>query len=531
MNSEKKKKSNFQIKLSNHLKKIHTSPYLFIGSGLSNRYINTGSWKNLLTEVCQDIKMPNNFNYYFSRADQDLPKVASVISEDFFDMWWKNDDFLESRNLFSADAKSKSSPLKYEISNHITKKGTTPLESYSIEYNLFRKINIDGIITTNWDTLLENTFPEFKTFIGQDNLIFNNSIDLGEIYKIHGCISNPNSLILTDEDYSDFNSKNPYLAAKLLTIFMEHPIIFLGYNIGDPNIHQILKSIIHCFNRDNIDRLKDRLIFCERKSDINESTISDSTILIGEITIPIKRIQYNSLEDLFTVLSNNKRKLPLKILKNMKNMVYDYVKNTKSKSKIFLNEVDLDKLDSDKVEFFYGIGLKEQLSMVGVKGLGMQDLLEDCISANINIEPLSIVKNVLPTIQGKYIPYFKYLRNSNLLNENGEIPTNDETIELSPNFISKINNIKIKNFYPSGSYLNKKEEINKKYDSFKKLISVEDTTHAIIYTSLLDPNKIPLDELFAFIIQNFQKNIKNTNMRKLICMYDFLKYKEQLNKS
>ena len=76
------------------------------------------------------------------------------------------------------------------------------------EYRLLKKINIEGIITTNWDLLLEKTFPEFNVFIGQDKLIFNNSIDVGEIYKIHGCISKPNSLVVTWNDYEEFHQKN-----------------------------------------------------------------------------------------------------------------------------------------------------------------------------------------------------------------------------------------------------------------------------------------------------------------------------------
>ncbi len=335
----KKNKNNFQIKVSNHLKTISTAPYLFIGSGLSNRYLNIEDWHSLLKNVSAEINMPNKFNYYFSQASNDLPKVATIIGNDFFDIWWKDPKFENSRNEFSDLSKSKYSPLKYEITNYIKAKGIKPVNGCIDEYNLFRKINIDGIITTNWDQLLEHAFPEFNSFIGQDNLIFNNSVDLGEIYKIHGCVSKPNSLILTEEDYLDYNEKNPYLAAKLLTLFMEHPIVFLGYNINDPNIHEILKSIIFCLNRENIDKLKDRLIFCEWNATITESTFTDGSILIGDTNIPIKRITYNSLIDLYSVLSNNKRKLPLKILKHMKSMVYDYVKNSKSKSKIFVSSM------------------------------------------------------------------------------------------------------------------------------------------------------------------------------------------------
>lgn len=519
----------FKEEFSNHLKTIHTSPYLFIGSGLSNRYLKIGSWESLLENVCKKIEMPKDFNYYYSQANQDLPKVANIIGNSFFDTWWNNDKFDESRNKFSSISNSKSSPLKFEISNYIIDKGVTPIPEYLEEYNLFRKINIDGIITTNWDLLLENTFSEFNTFIGQDNLIFNNSIDIGEIYKIHGCISKPNSLVLTDEDYENFNKKYPYLAAKLLTIFMEHPIIFIGYNIGDANVQEILKSIIYCLNRENIDKLKDRLIFCERDESVIETTFSNGNILIEGTNLPIKSIKYNSLIDVFTVLSDNKRKLPIKVLKNMKNMIYDFVKKNKSKSKIYVvDDYNIEDVDIAKAQFVYGFDIKEQLSEKGIKGINMQDLLIDSILNNNNYNPISISKHVLPKIQGKYIPFFKYLRNANLLNEKGEIPTNDDIIELNPSFIAKINSITIESFYPTGSYFNKLEEINK-YKSISELVASEDLSHSMIYITMLNQNKIDIQELYSFIKDNYEKNINNTNMRKIICLHDYLKYKLQVN--
>lgn len=40
------------------------------------------------------------------------------------------------------------------------------------ELDLCKKIVIDGIITTNYDNLLEKIFSDFKTYIGQEELFF-----------------------------------------------------------------------------------------------------------------------------------------------------------------------------------------------------------------------------------------------------------------------------------------------------------------------------------------------------------------------
>lgn len=519
----------FETDFEIHLKKFNTAPYLFIGSGFSSRYINTESWSNLLSKVCQEINLKSSFHYYNSKSSNDLTAVASLMAQDLFEDWWKDDRFKQSRDLFEQHVKDPESPLKYEICQYLSKNEGLINNTLELEYRLLKKINIEGIITTNWDLLLEKTFPEFNVFIGQDKLIFNNSIDIGEIYKIHGCISKPNSLVVTHNDYEQFHSKNPYLAAKLLTIFMEHPIIFLGYNIGDSNIHSILNSIIKILDKKTIEKLKDRLIFCERDQTATETTINDGNYLINDLNLPIKRIKYSSLEEVYKILANNNRKLPVKILRHMKHMVYDFVKSTKSKSKVYLaDETNISDLDLEKVQFVYGFGIKENLSSLGIKGVTSRELLLDLINENLQIDHSALCKSALPTIQGKYLPYFKYLRLGDLIDDNGNIPISDETKELSPALIEKINNVKIEDFYPAGQYLTKKDYINEKYSSVSELVSGETDDHAILFISLLDIEKINTDELLVYLKSKKLKieDLK-TQVRKLICLYDFLKYRKQ----
>ena len=107
------------------------------------------------------------------------------------------------------------------------------------EIELLKEIqqrNISGIITTNYDKFLEKIFQNFKVFAGQEELIFSNLEGIAEIYKIHGTSSSPETIIITSDDYKKFEEKSDYLTAKLLTIFLEYPIIFIGYSINDKNI-------------------------------------------------------------------------------------------------------------------------------------------------------------------------------------------------------------------------------------------------------------------------------------------------------
>lgn len=515
----------FADQFKQHISKFSTSPFLFVGSGFSRRYLGLPTWELLLIEICENLKLQKPYNFYKSNADSKLPKVASIIGQDFNEIWWSCPEFEESRIQFEALAETKFSPLKFEVSKMINAKSDlVQNELIDKELKLLKKINIDGVITTNWDQLLERTFPDFNKFIGQEELIFSELYSIGEIYKIHGCASKPNSLIITEEDYSNYEQRNAYLAAKLLTIFIENPIIFIGYSLDDKNIQSILKSIIKCLTKEKVEKLQNRLIFCQWSPEPIEPTIIDSTLLISDTVIPIKLIILHDFIDIFTVLANNKRKLPIKILRQMKGMVYDFVKSNNSKSKIYVTDNLEDIENLHNAEFVYGVGLKDKFAEVGIKGIELKDILSDTINTR-EWDPVKISQLCLPYLNGKYIPYFKHLKNAGFLNENSQIDEDNEITEFSPGFIKKVNDVKIENFYPAVNYSRKKDEINLTYQSFNELKENPNQLHVLVYTPLLAIEKINLEDLRLYLDENCEllnNSSLGTHFRKLICLYDYL---------
>jgi hypothetical protein len=83
---------------------------------------------------------------------------------------------------------------------------------------------------------------EYEAIIG-DRVIKYNMNSFGEIFKIHGSVSDVKSMVLVQRDYKEFLLRKKYISAKLLTYFAEHPVFVFGYRFNDPNIVSILEDV------------------------------------------------------------------------------------------------------------------------------------------------------------------------------------------------------------------------------------------------------------------------------------------------
>ena len=141
--------------------------------------------------------------------------------------------------------------------------------------------SLAGIITTNYDRLLEVETEGYKSFVGQEELIFSALQGWAEIYKIHGSVTDPSTILITDKDYREFKEFSPYLTAKLMTIFMEYPIIFMVYSLTDPNIRIILEDLGKCLSKKNLEKLQRRFIYVEHKRGQEDVELFEHSVAIG----------------------------------------------------------------------------------------------------------------------------------------------------------------------------------------------------------------------------------------------------------
>lgn len=421
----------FKTQFASKLQTGSGLPYLFVGSGLSRRYLGTEDWDSLLDKYARE--MGKTVRRYQANTTLEtgenplllLPKTGSLIAADFVDHWFSDTKYTDQTKLFESISGRQDRPLKIAISEYLKSKTLEYSEGDSdlqTELQLLRQARVRGIITTNYDTLLEQIFPDFTAFVGQNDLITSQITLVHDIYKIHGSVTDPTSLILVYDDYKRFMEINKYLVAKLLTIFVENPIIFLGYSVSDLNIQEILSDIMRISTDQNFIRSKiqDKIFIVEWHPEITSPEIATIHKSIMDIQIPMTLIKIPNFIDLFQVLTELPEVVPQAVLKYVLQNLYEVKEASDGiesrKTVVLLDRESYSNDNIHNLEIVIGFGIQEKISRMGLTGLGTKDILDDILTDSLmkkKFNPDDILTEGIeiqftPEVH-KYIPLCKYL--------------------------------------------------------------------------------------------------------------------------
>ena len=283
------------------LKEKNEFPIIFIGAGMSKRFLQDyPSWEELLKILWEEALETNFYGKLNLIRDEILkqkPDIESrelnhlinirmgTIIESKFNTLFYNEkisiDGFTTRDAYLQDI----SPLKVRISQLFS--SGTLIEGKKDEYEMFKKMLAKSqiILTTNYDDFIEKSYNESSAvpitkFIGQKGF-FSENFGYSELFKLHGCIEAPEDIILSEKDYENFEKNSNLISAKVISLMLKSPIIFLGYSLTDLNVRKIIRDLTSSLNEAELEILEKRMILIERKEGeqfFEEITINDSDL-------------------------------------------------------------------------------------------------------------------------------------------------------------------------------------------------------------------------------------------------------------
>lgn len=128
--------------------------------------------------------------------------------------------------------------------------GAEPTE---IHKAIFR-LNAPLILTTNYDLLIEDAYAKVHgktanvyTYRGaaevQQSLQIRQLTDRPIIFKLHGSIDEPSSIILTEQDYRKLIYQETGYRTVLSAVFVTHVVLMLGFSFSDRELTLMLETL------------------------------------------------------------------------------------------------------------------------------------------------------------------------------------------------------------------------------------------------------------------------------------------------
>ena len=118
-----------------------------------------------------------------------------------------------------------------------------PRRHYALAHALLAALPVREAITTNYDRLFEDAWnlsdPEGLSIlpgaIKPDARRW--------LLKMHGCISDPERVVLTRSSYTRYDEQLPALSGMVQAFLVTRHVLFVGFSLSDDNFHRIVDAV------------------------------------------------------------------------------------------------------------------------------------------------------------------------------------------------------------------------------------------------------------------------------------------------
>lgn len=501
------------MNIKDFIAKYKNHPVLFIGTGMSLRYLkNSYSWDGLLCKIAFDLK--GNDEYYFDVKSNNFndgkysyESIAHEIEKEFNTQLVndRNGKFKNINDIFYNNMKCGISISRFKI--YIAELLKTLDYKENNEVTELKKVrkNISSVITTNYDIMIEDIF-QFNPLIGNDILLSN---PYGSLYKIHGCVSQPDKIIITTDDYKMFEQKYELIRAQLLSLFIHNPIIFMGYNIGDKNIKHLLRTIFTYVepNSETAENVRSNFLLIEyEKNSMNHDVTEHDIDIEGFSTIRINKLKTDDYITIYKCLADLQLPVSAMDVRKVQGIVREIYSGGNIKVRI---TNDLDELNNhDKV---LAIGSQKTITYSYQTASEVLKKYFTIIEEE-NIQILDLIDKFKIHSQ-QFFPIYGFCKINNNIKS---------ALKLQEQQQAKLHSIsdRMKGKY-NISVTTVKEilEDNSIAKSFKE--------DAIVYAVIT--KKINVDSLGEYLKSCNDKYKNSTHYKKMLCAYDYVKYGDNIS--
>lgn len=499
------------MKVNEFINQFKNHPIIFMGAGMTQRYYeNAYNWDQLLSKLCFDL-FGEEETYLNIKYDEkkNYPVIASKIEEEYDKVLKRdrNGKFKHINDLFfdrtRRDAPQCSRMKLYlsEIISGLKIKGGIKEE---IDALVKAKKNICSVVTTNYDMFVEDTLG-FQSLVGNKIILSN---PYGSVYKIHGSVDCPESIVLTKEDYDKFDLGNELIKAQLVSLFIHNPIIFMGYGMNDDDIKSILETIFKYVspNTEESERIQKNFLLVDyEKGSINTQIEDYSITLQQNRSIRINKLRTDDFISVYKAIAGIKLPISVMDIRKVESVVRKIcVANTSDSIQVRITD-DIDSLENK--DTILAIGSEKNIK-IKYDYLSIAEIIQKYfeIIDNNESDVLSLIdkQGVHPS---QYFPIYGF----SILNPN--IKSSKTLKSLQPK--------KLQDYYNRI-----KKSAKKKCTSVKMVL--EDTGITKTYKddcimwNVWNDN-INLSDLELFLKNKTKK--ADTRYRILLCLYDYKKYK------
>lgn len=196
---------------------------LFIGAGFSKAVLNNNyekialSWGELLKKASEKLEVDYN---KIPKEGSGYPEIASYICK---------------RHSIDSGTDYDQSLKKLKIEIAALTSWYPELEQREKYSEYLGWLSPSWIITTNYDMVIESLLLG-KSIPLEPNDSLSSPKSIVPVYHLHGLRTNPESIVITQEDYISLFRPNEYRQIKLALTIKESTTVLLGYGLGDVNV-------------------------------------------------------------------------------------------------------------------------------------------------------------------------------------------------------------------------------------------------------------------------------------------------------